>query len=247
VLLLVSLGTFAQAPPRQWDQSYGGDNGDNLYSVLPAPDGGYLLGGGSTSGANGNKTQPGRGYYDYWVVKTDAGGNKQWDKTYGGTAEEEITSMVPTPDGGYLLGGWSYSGIGGEKSQASRGEADYWIVKVGADGQKQWDKRYGGSGLDYLRALVPAPDGGYLLAGTSYSGQGFDRSKPTRGGSDYWVVKLDANGNKLWDNRYGGEYWDELMAAVPRRTGDFCSAATPTRRPFTTRRGRTGAMTTTGS
>jgi|GEM_PF-2876803 len=221
VLLLVTFGAAAQTPRVQWDRAYGGNSGEIAHAILPTTDGGYLLGGGSPSGVGGNKTEPGRGFYDYWVVKTDAQGNKQWDKAYGGTWEDDLTAMVSTPDGGYLLGGISYSDAGGEKSQPSRGSADYWIVKIGPGGQKQWDKTLGGRGEDYLSRLVATPDGGYLLAGTSYSDIGQDRSGPTRGWADYWVVKVDANGNKLWDNRYGGNNWDNLTDVVPAGDGGY--------------------------
>ncbi len=220
-LLLVPFGATAQTPPIQWDRTFGGNNTELAYAILPTTDGGYLLGGGSPSGVGGNKTEPNRGFYDYWIVKTDANGNKQWEKAYGGTQEEGISTMVATPDGGYLLGGTSYSDVGGEKSQPSRGSADYWIVKIGPGGQKQWDKTLGGNSEEYLNQMVATPDGGYLLGGSSYSDIGYDRSESSRGWADYWVVKVDAGGNKLWDRRYGGSNWDNLTALVPAGDGGY--------------------------
>src|SRR3712207_1483811 len=89
---------------------------------------------------------------------------KQWDKTIGGQAEENLTAMVATPEGGYILGGTSLSGTGGDKSQGSRGKEDYWVVKTDAAGKKIWDKRFGGNEDDNLAAIVATPDGGYILA-----------------------------------------------------------------------------------
>ncbi|MFP6887424.1 MAG: hypothetical protein VB997_07660, partial [Opitutales bacterium] len=90
----------------------------------------------------------------------------------------------------------SASGAGGDKSEASRGSADMWLVKVDASGSKLWDKRFGGSGGDTCYDVLATSDGGCLLAGTSDSGAEGDKSEATRGSSDFWAIKIDANGNK---------------------------------------------------
>jgi hypothetical protein len=84
----------------------------------------------SLSGISGDKTQASQGDFDYWIVKTDAGGVKQWDARFGGSIDDVLTSLQQTADGGYILGGYSYSGISGDKTQASQGLTDYWIVKT---------------------------------------------------------------------------------------------------------------------
>jgi hypothetical protein len=140
-----------------------------------------------------------RGGIDYWVVKLDGSGNKQWDRRYGGpgtghdqgyASGDYLSAIVPTAQGGYLLGGWSDSGAGSDKSEDSRGERDYWLVHIAANGQKQWDKTLGGNYSEYLGAMLPTRDGGYLLAGSSGSVYGRDKSTPNLGGNDYWLVKL---------------------------------------------------------
>ncbi len=82
--VLLSAGLLAQTPPlpKQWDKRFGGTDYDYLYSVQQTTDGGYILGGGSSSGISGDKTEASRGNYDYWVVKIDANGTKQWDKRF---------------------------------------------------------------------------------------------------------------------------------------------------------------------
>jgi len=94
-------------------------------------------------------------------------GVKQWDKTYGGGDYDDLYSLQQTSDGGYILGGNSSSGISGDKTESSRGDNDYWIVKVDANGVKQWDKTYGGSGYDYLYSVQQTSDSGYILGGYS--------------------------------------------------------------------------------
>src|SRR5947208_183728 len=94
----------------------------------------------------------------------------QWEKTFGGSAEDNCRSMQQTSDGGYILGGISESDISGNKSQASKGLEDYWIVKLDATGSKIWEKSFGGSGNDILNSLQQTSDGGYILGGQSNSG-----------------------------------------------------------------------------
>ena len=124
---------------------------------------------------------------------------KAWDQIIGGTNSDLVGGLMQTPDGGYILGSYSKSGIGGDKSQANRGQEDYWIIKLNANGIKMWDKTYGGSSWDYLSCLIPTADGGYLVGGTSLSGITGDKTQAFKGMSDMWVLKLDANGSKIWD------------------------------------------------
>ena len=105
-------------------------------------------------------------------------------------------SAVSTSDGGYLLVGYSQSGAGGDKSQNSQGSNDYWAVKIDGNGNKVWDKTFGGTNVDYARSVVTTNDGGYVLVGLSLSGTGGDKSQNSRGVWDYWAVKIDSNGNK---------------------------------------------------
>ncbi|QHT70249.1 M6 family metalloprotease domain-containing protein [Rhodocytophaga rosea] len=127
----------------QWNKRFGGSGADNFSVVIKTSDGGYLLGGHSTSAISGDRTQGTQGAQDYWIVKTDASGNKQWDKRFGGSAGDYLNTIIRTSDGGYLLGGNSMSGISGDKTQASQGGQDYWVVKITSTGTKQWDKRFG--------------------------------------------------------------------------------------------------------
>jgi len=89
----------------QWDRTIGGVGGDGLYITQPTTDGGYILGGMSGYGINGNQTPPGKGKEDYWVVKVSATGAVEWDKVFGGSEYDELDAVLQTPDGGYILGG----------------------------------------------------------------------------------------------------------------------------------------------
>ncbi len=197
---------------KQWDRTIGGSSTDFLYSLQQTTDGGYILGGYSVSEMSGEKTENSKGFYDYWVVKLNANGTKQWDRTIGGDSGDFLYSLQQTTDGGYILGGYSYSGISGEKTEKNRGRYDYWVVKLNANGAKQWDKTIGGYDMDYLRSLQQTTDGGYILGGYSYSGISGEKTEDIRGSYDYWVVKLHANGAKHWDKTIGGSDIDYGMA-----------------------------------
>jgi hypothetical protein len=223
LLLLFSYTLLsAQAPPvKQWDKTFGGNNDDELFSLQQTSDGGYILGGWSISDSSGDKTENSRGNYDYWIVKVDADGTKQWDKTFGGNSDDELYSLQQTTDGGYILGGYSFSDSSGDKTENSRGVYDYWIVKVGASGTKQWDKTIGGGDFDFFTSLQQTSDGGYILGGYSKSDSSGDKAEHSRGGYDYWIVKMDASGTKQWDKTFGGNDDDELWSLQQTSDGGY--------------------------
>jgi|SRR6185436_1165211 len=206
---------------KQWDYRFGGTFDDNLHSVQQTADGGFMLGGFSRSNISGDKTQPKWGNADYWLVKIDSMGIKQWDKDIGGIHWDDLYSMQQTTDGGYILGGASNSDSGGDKSQNSYGGYDYWIVKTDSLGNKLWDKDFGGNDHDYLYSIQQTMDGGYILGGYSSSFISGNKTQNTKGGEDYWIVKTDSQGNKLWDKDFGGNYADCLTSIEQSVDGGF--------------------------
>lgn len=203
---------------KQWDKRFGGKSYEQLYTVQQTTDGGFILGGISKSAGNGDKVQGTRGRTDYWVVKTDSLGVKQWDRRFGGTSFEYLYALQQTADGGYLLGGESASEIGGDKTQSSFGGWDYWLVKIDAAGNKLWDKAYGGINDENLFSMCKTIDGGYLLGGRSNSGISGTKSQPnwdtTNATFDYWIVKIDANGDVAWDKDFGGVAHEDEIGNV---------------------------------
>jgi hypothetical protein len=181
----------------QWNKTYGGTGSDSESAMCQTSDGGYALGGVTNSfGAGSN---------DFWLVKTDASGNMQWNKTYGGTGNDYGYSVVQTSDGGYALAGLTTSfGAGGN---------DAYLVKTDASGNMQWNQTYGGTGSDIVYLLVATPDGGYALGGRTASfGAGSD---------DFWIVKTDAAGNMQWNKTYGGTGSDTGMYLIRTAEGGY--------------------------
>lgn len=224
-LLSVSTLPGQNVPVKEWDKSFGGTKTDEMYTILQTNDGGYLLGGDSDSPVSGQKSQGSQGYSDYWIVKTDALGNKQWDKRFGGNSKEELFTVLQMPDSGYLLGGWSMSNVNGDQTQTSRGGSDYWIIRTDKSGNKLWDKRYGGPGDDELRSMTTTADGGFIFAGESTSGIGGEKSQSNHGEFDVWVVKTDVNGNMQWNASYGGQLDDRLNAIQQTADGGYIIGA----------------------
>lgn len=225
VLLLILISgfsfTFSQAPALQWDADFGGSDNEEFAALQQTKDGGYIAGGYSESGISGDKTQPSQGSSDYWIVKTDSNGVKQWDARYGGTSVDQLTCLQQTKDGGYILGGISFSGIGGDKTKASKGSSDYWIVKINAKGKKQWDADFGGTSIDELHSIVQTSDGGYILGGASFSNISGDKTQNSKGGKDFWIVKIDSNGVKQWDADFGGNLFEELFTIQQSKDGGY--------------------------
>jgi hypothetical protein len=205
-----------------WDRSFGGPESDSLYAVEETADGGFILGGVSASpGGVGNKSSPAYGGGDFWVVRTDREGNKLWDRTFGGSGSDYVRSLQQTADGGFVLGGFSGSPPGGNKTSPYFGDYDFWVVRIDSNGNKLWDRSFGGSGYDTLRSLRQTSDGGFILAGPSTSLESSTKTSPNYGYSDYWLVRLDANGNRLWDKSYGGQYSDDASSVLQTSDGGF--------------------------
>jgi len=179
----------------QWQQTYGGDGDDNLFSLIPTKDGGYLLGGNSNSGATNSKSKTNKSGTDFWVIKVDAIGLIQWQDTYDFGKYDVLTSLVENKDGSFLIGGYAQSELGNKQKTNKtekadkEGISDYIALKIDAEGKERWSKTVGSKGDEVLRKLLETRDGGYLLAGTSNGGISRDKNT-AKGGNDFWVVKL---------------------------------------------------------
>ena len=204
----------------EWDNTIGGAGYDRLYALEETPDGGFILGGTSPSpGGFGDKSESSLGGNDYWVVKINASGVVEWDNTIGGTGNDDLFCVQPTSDGGYILAGTTESGIGGDKTENKVGNSDYWVVKLDATGDIVWQNDIGGLLYETLYSAYETLDGGYILAGISTSGIGGDKSEPHFGGYDYWIVKLNALGNIVWEKTFGSLGNDQAYSAIPTVDG----------------------------
>ena len=198
VVKLNSTGTI------QWQKLYGGNNAEMFYSIQQTADGGYILVGWTLFSSSGDVKGTDYGNNDYWVVKLNSAGTIQWQKRYGGNSNDYGTCIKQTKDGGYLVAGYSNSSASGNVTGTSHGSADYWILKLDASGNIEWQKLYGGSGNDMANSIELTTDGGYIIAGYSDSSASGNVTGTSHGDYDYWIIKLDTSGNIQWQKLYGG-------------------------------------------
>jgi len=183
-----------------WDRTYGGTGGDGAISVVETSEGGYAFAGWTDSFGAGSR--------DFWLVKTDSAGNMIWDRTYGGTHWEQAYSVIQTSDGGYA--------IAGETQSFGAGNSDAWLIKTDTTGNMQWNKTYGGGIVESAHSVIQTSEGGYAFAGGANS---FGA-----GSWDFWLVKTDANGNKIWDRTYGGSHYDNAYSMIQTSEGGYALA-----------------------
>ncbi|MCW3466391.1 immunoglobulin domain-containing protein [Chitinophaga nivalis] len=208
---------------KKWNKTYGGSDNDVLHAAVKAPGNGFLLTG-YTLSADKDVTDGNNGGEDAWIVRVDNTGNKLWDKTFGGTGNDRINAVVASPEGGYLLGGTTWS-TNGDVTDGNNGKSDIWIVRLGTGGVKLWDKTFGGNDVDVLTSIAATPDSGYLLGGYTRSLNG-DITDGNNGAEDYWIIKIDANGNKQWNKTFGGGAADILKRVLYTEDGGYLLAGT---------------------
>lgn len=234
LLLIVPVDLFAQ--DILWEKSYGGKHADYLMDAIPTTDYGFILAGSSLSKKSGNKTDDNVGDLDYWVWKMDESGELDWQKSFGGPGSDFLQSIKATKDGGFILAGISNSTINevgadssqarNDKTDACRGGDDFWIIKLDAKGNQQWQKTIGGMGQEKLESIFQTKDGGYILGGSSSSSKTDaneigEKSSDSFGNLDYWIVKLDSKGKLIWQKTYGGSYLDELRSIEQTVDGGY--------------------------
>lgn len=180
-MLLACTGVaLADPPDTLWTRTYGGTNIDVAYDVQPTADGGFVV--------TGYTRSYGSGGHNLWLFKTDAGGNRQWNSAFGGSADDEGQAVWPTSDGGYVAAGFTSSSGGGGK--------DVWVVKADSTGNEDWTRTFGGASDEEAYAVQETADGGLIIAGAT--------SSFGAGSRDVWLIKTDESGAPSWTRTLGG-------------------------------------------
>ncbi len=202
----------------QWQKALGGITTDEALSIKNTNDGGYILAGFTFS--NNDDVAGNHGAQDAWVVKLSSTGSLQWQKALGGTSDDQANSIQPTPDGGYIMAGYTAS-IDGDVT-GNHGFSDFWVVKLSSTGSLQWQKNIGGTYNEEAKSIQLTPDGGYIIAGYTYSIDGDVTGN--HGSYDAWVVKLNSTGSVQWQNALGGTSSDYANSIQPTPDGGFIVA-----------------------
>ena len=182
-----------------WQKTFGGSDDDRARSVQETIDGGYVVAGYTWSSSERE---------DVYILKLDANGNKLWEKTFGGSDNDGAWSIQQTNDGGYVVAGYT--------SSFGAGSYDVYVLKLDTSGKEVWSKTFGGSSDDLAWSIQQTNDGGYIVAGYTKS---FGA-----GSEDVYILKLDANGNKLWEKTFGGSYDERAYCIQQTRDGRYIVA-----------------------
>jgi len=176
----------------QWNKTFGGGGWVFGRSVQQTSDGGFIITGWNDA-------------TDVWLIKTDSLGNKEWDRTFGGDYSDWGVSVQQTTDGGYI--------IAGETESYGADPRDIWLIKTDTNGDKEWDRLFGGSGAEYTSSVQQTTDGGYIILGEMESNEDMHR--------DIWLIKTDTHGNKEWDRVFGGSDEDRSKSVQQTNDGGF--------------------------
>ena len=189
--------TTEPVPAKQWSRTFGGIRSDEGYSVQQTDGGGFII--------TGMTRSFGAGWEDFWLIKTDSEGNKQWSRTFGGAHWDWGRSVQQTDDGGFIITGatWSFGA----------GKRDLWLIKTDSEGNKQWSRTFGGAQHDYGWSVQQTDDGGFIVTGMTES---FGA-----GSADLWLIKTDYEGNKEWNRAFGGQGCDWGSSVQQTHDGEF--------------------------
>ncbi len=179
-VLFVASPLFAQPPDTLWTRTFGGENSDACESIKPTEDGGYIL--------SGSTFSFGAGARDLWLIKTDENGIEEWNQTYGGDGSETGYDVIQSDDEGYLITGYTNS--------FGNGEGDLWLLKTDSNGEEIWNNTYGGSDWEIGNKIQGLEDNSVIIVGFTAS--------IGAGGRDAWMLKIDSNGDEVWNQTYGG-------------------------------------------
>lgn len=193
-----------------WERTFGEKYHDWANSVIRTSDGGYILAGVTGQRMDGAKwfTASWSDEGDVWIIKLDKNGKMLWEKKYGGKKFDWANCIISTNDGGYLVAGYTESkGEGGE---------DIWLLKLDEAGEIIWEKLYGNHLHQLASSIIEAIDGGYIVVGVeNYEGSAWVYDvTPFRNACDWWIFKIDDNGDMVWDEVYGDEKIDFANSIV---------------------------------
>jgi len=179
-----------------WTKTYGGTGLDVGYSVQQTSDSGYIITGCTDSFGSGD--------LDIYLIKINAHGDTLWTKVYGRTGHDIGCSVKQTPDGGYIVAGFT---------ETQSGYTDIYLIRTNEDGDSLWTKVYGAQYYDFCNSMIQPTEGEFVLAGLAESS-----SAPL---GDFYLAKIDSNGNVLWERTYGGTDTEEAISVQITSDGGY--------------------------
>ena len=187
-----------------WQKTLGTSSDEEAKSVIQTTDLGFFVAG------NVQNASKGYGSKDVWITRLDKEGKELSQLILGGKGLDEVEKMIPTKDGGALLGIYSRSMASGSKKTENYGEGDYWIVKLDKNGKVEWENNFGGKGDDHIRTLALTSTG-YIIGGESRSERSGNKTVGIEEGTDLWLISLNERGDEQWQKSYNFKNRDVLM------------------------------------
>lgn len=212
----------------QNDLSFGGEERETLSFMLPLSNGDFLLAGSSSSDPSGNKAAPSyssRTYSDTWIIRIDKHGNKVWERSFGGSGFDSVSSGLELDDGRLILAGTTTSPAGtGTRTEPLVAIQNAWLFCLSPTGDLQWEKVYGGGGQDFFTDITQDDSQSERLLVAGYSSSGRFIQGPDRySGWDYWILAVDFQGEIEWQRFYGGAH-DDYATTVVSKSGTIILA-----------------------
>ncbi|WP_412850604.1 T9SS type A sorting domain-containing protein [Chryseobacterium sp. PMSZPI] len=187
-----------------WQKTLGTSADEEARAVIQTTDQGFFVAG------NVQNSPKGYGSKDVLIIRLDKDGKELSQLIFGGKNLDEVEKMIPTKDGGALLGIYSRSNSGGTKKTENFGEGDYLVVKLDKNGKVEWEKNFGGKGDDHIRTLALTSNG-YIIGGESRSERSGNKMVGVEEGTDLWLIALNNNGEEQWQKSYNLGNRDILM------------------------------------
>lgn len=191
-----------------WEKSFGYSGLDLGISLIQTTDNGFLLTGVldvTASGGEGNTKQANAKHAggDYWAIKTNASGDLQWSKYYGGSNTETPHDVIETMDGYMLVGSSDSDDV---DINNNKGDYDFWVVKLSTSGAILWEKSFGGSQIDEAWSIAQSDDGNFIIVGDTRSND--QDVTNMNGAADLWLIKINPSGDLIWEKAIGGTSFD---------------------------------------
>ena len=211
-----------------WERCYGGTSEDRLNNssvghsnIIKTFDYNFVIAG-NTNSIDGDITSN-NGGRDYWIIKIDTDGNLIWQKNYGGSNDDEANKIIETADHGYLVVGHTFSADGDVTNY--KGGYDVWVLKLDSVGNLQWQKTYGGTGFD-IGTSACQDSNSYIITGCTASNDIDVSGNHNINNYDVWTIKIDLNGNIIWQRCLGGTGTDTSVDIIKTAENDYVICGT---------------------